>query len=76
MILLTLDARYRDDLVFMLIEDTTLVSYDLDYGWIFYSLFIISVFVVLVDLEDLSCALFFVTDYFSYSVIEVELLWE
>jgi len=59
MILLMLNTRYRDDLDFMLIEDVTLLSYDLDYSWIslilrmFHSLFMISIFVVLVDLEDI-----------------------
>jgi len=54
-----LNTRYRDDLDFMLIEDVTLLSYDLDYSWIslilrmFHSLFMISIFVVLVDLEDI-----------------------
>jgi len=59
MTLLILTTRYRDDLDFMLIEGVTLFSYDLDYGWInlilmmFSSLIVISVFVVLVDLEDI-----------------------
>jgi len=33
MILPTLDTRYKDDLDFLLIEDVTLFSYDLDYSW-------------------------------------------
>jgi len=56
MVLLLLNIRWRDDLDFMLTEDVTLLSYDLEYSWIslilrmFHSLFVISVFVVLVDL--------------------------
>ena len=56
MILLLLNTRCRDDLDSMLIEDVTLLSYDLKYSWIslilrmFHSLFVISVFIVLVDL--------------------------
>ena len=56
---LILTTRCRDDLYFMLIEGVTLFSYDLDYGWIslilmmFSSLIVISIFVVLVDLEDI-----------------------
>jgi len=58
MILLTLDTRCRDDLDFMLIKDVTLLSYDFNYSWIslilriFHSLFVILIFVVLVELED------------------------
>ena len=58
MILSTLDIKCRDDRDVMLIEDVALPSYDLDYSWInlilrmFRSLFVISVFIVLVDLED------------------------
>ena len=33
MILSTLDTRYKDDLDFLLIEDVTLFSYELDYSW-------------------------------------------
>jgi len=54
-----------------LIEDVTLLNHDLDYSWInliflkmFYSLFVISIFIVLIDLEDISKLLF--------SVIEIE----
>jgi len=55
MVLLLLNIRWRDDLDFMLTEDVTLLSYDLEYSWIslilrmFHSLFVISVFVVLVE---------------------------
>ena len=60
MILLTSDIRCRDDRDVILIEGITLFSYDLNYGWIslilriFHSLFVISVFVVLADLENIS----------------------
>ena len=76
MTLLTLTTRYRDDLYFILIEGITLLSYDLDHGWISKilrisrSLFVNLVFVVLVGLEDISCASSLVIDYLSYSVIE------
>ena len=59
MILSALDIRCRDDHDNMLIEDITFLSYDLDYSWInlvlrmFCSLLVISVFIVLVDLEDI-----------------------
>jgi len=82
MILLMLNTRCRDDLDFMWIENVTLLSYDLDYSWIslilrmFHSLFVISVFVVLFDLEDIFSTSWMVLDYYSYSVIEIELLFE
>jgi len=59
MILSTLDIRCRDDRDVMLIQDVALLSNNLDYSWInlvlriFCSLFVISVFIVLVDLEDI-----------------------
>ena len=46
----------------MLIEDVILFNYDLNYGWIslilkiFHCLFMISVFVILVDFEDVFSA--------------------
>ena len=58
MILSMLDIRCRDDRDAMLIENVALLNYDLDYSWInlvlrmFCSLFVISVFIILVDLED------------------------
>ena len=88
MILLILTTRCRDDLDFMLIEDVTLFTYDLDFCWIsltlrtFYSSLVISVSVDPVELKDISCALCLVINYFSYLVmeiylvIEIELLWE
>jgi len=33
MIVSTLDTRCKDDLDFLLIEEVTLLSYDLDYSW-------------------------------------------
>jgi len=72
MILLTLDTRCRDDLDFMLIKDVTLLSYDFNYSWIslilriFHSLFVILIFVVLVELEDKFSILWLVLNYFSY----------
>jgi len=59
MTLLILTTRCRDDLNFILIEDVTLFSYDLDFHWIslilrkFYSSLVISVSVDLIDLEDI-----------------------
>jgi len=56
---LILTNRCRDDLDSISIEDVTLFSYDLDLYWIslilrtFYSSFVISVSVDLVDLEDI-----------------------
>jgi len=41
-----------------------------------HSVFVISVSVNLVGLEDISCASCLVIDYFSYSAIEIELSWE
>ena len=57
MTLLILTTRCRDGLDFILIEGVTFLSYDLDYGWISLilmmcsSVSVISVFVVLVNLE-------------------------
>jgi len=59
MTLLILTTRGKYDLDFMLIEGVTLLNYDLDYSWIslilmmFSSSIVISVFIVLVDLEDI-----------------------
>jgi len=59
MTLLILTTRCRDDLDFILIEDVTLFSYDLDFRCIslilrtLYSSLVISVSVDLVDLEDI-----------------------
>ena len=59
MTLFILTTRGKDDLDFMLIEGVTLLSHDLDYSWIslilmmFSSSIVISVFIVLVDLEDI-----------------------
>jgi len=72
MTLLILTTIGRDDLHFMLIEGVTLLSYDLDYGWIslilmiFSSLIVISVFIVLVDLEGIYITSWLVLNYFSY----------
>jgi len=72
MILLILNTRCRDDLDFIFIEDVALFSYDLDYSWIslilrmFHSLFVISVFVILIDLEDIFSTSRLVLDQFSY----------
>jgi len=59
MTLLMLTTRYRDDLDYMWIEDVTFFSYDLGFRWIrlmlkiFHSLFVISVSVDVVELEDI-----------------------
>ena len=59
MTLLILTTRCRDDLDFMSIEEATLFSYDLDFYWVslilrtFYSSLVISVFVELIDLEEI-----------------------
>ena len=55
-----LTTRYTDDLDYMWIKDVTLFSYDLDHSWInlvlkmFPSLFVIMIFIVLVDLENIN----------------------
>ena len=65
MTLLMLTIRCRDDLNYMWIEDITLFNYDLGFRWInlmlriFYSLFVTSVSVDLVELEDIQ---FFMID--------------
>jgi len=59
MILLMLTTRSRDDLDHMWIEDVSLFSYDLNFHWtslmlrIFHSLFMTSVSVDLVELENI-----------------------
>ena len=78
MISLILDTRCRDDRYVILIEDVALHSYYLDYSWvtmvgrILCSLFVILVFIVLVDLKDIFSISWLVLDYFIYSVIEIE----
>jgi len=59
MTLLMLTFRCRDYLHYMWIEDITLLIYDLSFCWkslmlrIFHSLFVISLFVDLVELADI-----------------------
>jgi len=59
MTLLILTTRCRDDLDLMLIKSVTLLSYDIDYGWISLilmmcsSLSVISIFVALVDFKNI-----------------------
>jgi len=82
MTLLILTTRCRDGLDFILIEGVTFLSYDLDYGWISLilmmcsSVSVISVFVVLVNLEYIYTHILLHDWFLTISVLGKMLLWE